>query len=57
MKMFDVNLQFTFNRDITREQFEEWFKFAIDWGSCSGDNPLIETELGDAVSTYNITEW
>ena len=57
MKMFDVNLQFTFNRDITKEQFEEWFKFAIDWGSCSGDNPLIETELGDAVSTYNITEW
>ena len=57
MKIFDVDLHFSFNRDITKEQFEEWFKFAIDWDSCSGDNPLIETELGDAISTYNITEW
>ena len=58
MKRFSVNIDFEVNDNITREQFEEWFKYEIiDWSSCSGSNPLINKDKNDLVSTYNITEY
>lgn len=55
--MARVEIDFDIPGNVTKEQFEEWFKYkVIDWGSCSGDNPLLEMGdcVGDLVSTYHI---
>ena len=52
-----VEIDFDIPENVTKEQFGEWFKYkVIDWGGCSGDNPLLEKGdcVGDLVSTYHI---
>ena len=52
---FSVSIDFELPIDVTEEQFEEWFKYSvIDWGGCSGDNPLLKEEKDDLVSMYHI---
>lgn len=54
---YSVNIDFEVPDNVTREQFEEWFKYkVIDWGGCSGDNPLLAQGdcVDDMVSTYQI---
>lgn len=58
MAIFEVNLRFEIDENITKEEFEEWFKYdVIDWGSCSGNNPLLNKDKSDLISTYDITEY
>lgn len=50
-----VDIEFNIPDNITEEQFEEWFKYEIiDWGGCSGSNPLLDEDKSDLVSNYYI---
>ena len=55
MRYIKVNIDFEIPDNITDEEFEEWFRYRIvDFDSCSGENPLLETDVNKLVSTYHI---
>lgn len=57
MSRYTVSIDFETSENITEEEFEEWFKYAvIGWGGCSEDNPLIDEDKSDIVSNYDISK-
>lgn len=58
MKRYNVEIEFQIPDNVTDEEFEEWFKFAvISWGGCSCENPLCDKDRNNLVSNYNIRKW
>ena len=54
-KFINVDIQFDIPDNVTEEEFEEWFRYQIiDFGGCSGDNPLLDKDVNNLVSTYHI---
>ena len=54
MQRITTTLDFTLPDNVTKENFEEWFKYQIGWGSCYCDNPLSDNDINDFISNYKV---
>lgn len=55
MKQVNVSIDFSVPDDVSQSQFEEWFKCEIlEWGGIKSDNPLLNEDKSDLVSSYFI---
>ena len=55
MNEFDVILELKTDKDVTIEEFNEWFKAKIlDWGTCSDTNPLLNKHISTLITKFDI---